>query len=1177
MRKISAYWNRVFKPLLTYANSQNMVFIGKKESPLLEEVKSYCKEKKAELCYLPSLEPFEKVDALWIMDEGEDLVKVWELSPLPFVFLLGISQKKFESLKKEIGETAKDYKSLYIPFGEGLGLIYDESQYDERTKEYIKGLVLSPVLRDLAEEEGKNKVSKVSLDDQERDYFLQRIQDLQKQLENTNEEVEKTLQSTRFRMGSIIADSLSSPKQLIKAPKKIWQLIKKGDNEKSKVPLASGTTVEETFVPSKYSKEEILALHKEKLKEPWKGKGNPLVSIIVVNKDGLDKLKVLFESLQKEQFYSNYEVIVVDNGSKDGSLDFLKKQKEKMLLQVIENKENASFSKANNQGVEIAQGEYLVFMNNDIEVTQGWLDELLYTMDKTKNPGAIGAKLVYPQIPENTINKGKSFLLQHTGIDFREEVFLEKPFYRPFNMDNGKQVFDEKEEKPVTRMAVTAAVLLVKKALFQKAGGFEEGYVYGYEDVDLCLKIHRLGYQNIYCPTSLLFHYEFGTQSTSAPKKVVKRRLSNMTLFQDTWQSYLEKELFYFKVRQLKKEGTPLKVAFMVSQSNPGTMAGDYFTAMELGNALKEKNCEVAYIERGQKESWYDLPPDIDLLIAMIHDYDVNRIRKNKPKYTLAWMRNWFSEWCENPGVIDYDSLFASSEKAAAFVKSRLTKEVKVFPIATNHHTFGKVDSLPQNPYDQEQYEADYIFTGSYWKEPRDITSFLHPEKIPFTGKIYGANWEEVAHLKIIAKGAKAYSEMPTLYQYTKVVLDDANSKTKSFGAVNSRVFDALAAGRLVLTNGTIGAKETFEGLLPTYESQEELEKKLTYYLTHEKEREELTATLQTFVLAYHTYEKRAEELLSFLEEKGKKDLKKIAIMISAPNHREIHQWGDYHFAKSLGEAFKEEGFTYEIRPMPQWKDPFEGKYVLFLRGLRSYEPLKEHINIMWNISHPQQVKKEEYNRYDRVCVASYIWAEKIKKEVKVPVEVLLQCTDEKLFYTPYQKEKNGELLFVGNARGVYRKILKDLLPTKENLQVYGSGWEEWIEKKYIKGLHIDNDKLGRAYQDCKILLNDHWEDMRDKGFIANRIFDGLAAGAFILSDSVEGLEETLPDCVATYDGSKKDLEEKIEYYLKTPEKREKMALKGQKTVLEEHTFSKRAKKLIAYYEEDEKMVFTRK
>ncbi len=252
---------------------------------------------------------------------------------------------------------------------------------------------------------------------------------------------------------------------------------------------------------------------------------------------------------------------------------------------------------------------------------------------------------------------------------------------------------------------------------------------------------------------------------------------------------------------------------------------------------------------------------------------------------------------------------------------------------------------------------------------------------------------------------------------------------------------------------------------------------------------------------------------------------------------------------------------------MPQWEDPFEGKYVLFLRGLKEYKPLKEHINMMWNISHPQQVKAKEYNEYDVVCVASSPWAEKIRKEVKVPVEVLLQCTDEKVFYTTYEKTKTKELLFVGNARGVYRKILKDLLPTTYNLQVYGSGWEEWIDAKYIAGDHVANNTLGKTYQSCNILLNDHWEDMRDLGFIANRIFDGLAAGAFILSDEVKGLEETLPGCVATYNGSKKDLETKIQYYLKNPDVAEKMAIKGQKLVLKEHTFLKRAKEIVAYYQ----------
>jgi len=148
-------------------------------------------------------------------------------------------------------------------------------------------------------------------------------------------------------------------------------------------------------------------------------------------------------------------------------------------------------------------------------------------------------------------------------------------------------------------------------------------------------------------------------------------------------------------------------------------------------------------------------------------------------------------------------------------------------------------------------------------------------------------------------------------------------------------------------------------------------------------------------------------------------------------------------------------------------------------------------------------------------------------------------------------------LLFVGNSRRVYRKILRDLLPTDHNLSVYGADWDRLIDKKYIKGKHIPNNELHQAYSSCKILLNDHWEDMREKGFISNRIFDGIACGAYIISDSVAGLDELFGNRVDTYNTTE-ELNQLIEKALANP-KEVDSDIKG-------HTYSDRVKQFIEVF-----------
>jgi len=150
-------------------------------------------------------------------------------------------------------------------------------------------------------------------------------------------------------------------------------------------------------------------------------------------------------------------------------------------------------------------------------------------------------------------------------------------------------------------------------------------------------------------------------------------------------------------------------------------------------------------------------------------------------------------------------------------------------------------------------------------------------------------------------------------------------------------------------------------------------------------------------------------------------------------------------------------------------------------------------------------------------------------------------CTDTDRFPPTSIEVKNNrhELLFVGNSRGIFRKILKDLLPTEFDFAVYGEHSLENIPQQYLKNTYLPNEKLYQYYGSADILLNDHWDDMKSKGFISNRIYDGHAAGAFIIYDKVEYMED-LENYIVTYK-SKEELNELINYYLKYPDERKQI------------------------------------
>jgi GT2 family glycosyltransferase len=265
----------------------------------------------------------------------------------------------------------------------------------------------------------------------------------------------------------------------------------------------------------------------------------PLVSIIILNKDGLNHLKRLFKNFSDNTNYSNFEIIVVDNASEDDSVDYLKSLD--LDINIIENKENVSFAKGNNDASKIANGEYILLLNNDIEPTYGWLNEMMGTIIYNDNVASVGAKLIYPFI-DDPLNTNKSFSIQHAG-DILRETIDDICLYKGHNQNKfSKDIFDSAISVNKKRLLVTAAVLLVKKSVYDELGGLDESYWYGYEDIDFNLRVNRAGYDTIFASSALLFHHE------SATRKTINR--NNHKVFCQKWSKYLFKKLLRDKIER---------------------------------------------------------------------------------------------------------------------------------------------------------------------------------------------------------------------------------------------------------------------------------------------------------------------------------------------------------------------------------------------------------------------------------------------------------------------------------------------------------------------------------------------------------------------------------------------------------------------------------------------------
>ncbi len=260
-----------------------------------------------------------------------------------------------------------------------------------------------------------------------------------------------------------------------------------------------------------------------------------LVSIIIPVLNNLDYTRQCLEAIYQNTGHEPaYEIIVVDNGSTDGTGDFLEQEQAAGRLKVLSNPENLGFARACNQGAQATRGSCLLFLNNDTQVLPGWLTAM--TACLKRDVGVVGAKLLYPDDS-----------VQHAGVVFNQDKRL-LHIYKNFSKDH-PAVNKEREFQ-----AVTAACMLIRKSLFDEIGPFDESYFNGLEDVDLCLNVKKLGYKVLYTPKCEVYHFESKTPGRFAKEP------KNSRLFLERWyHQIVPDEETYFQEDGMKKEETILE------------------------------------------------------------------------------------------------------------------------------------------------------------------------------------------------------------------------------------------------------------------------------------------------------------------------------------------------------------------------------------------------------------------------------------------------------------------------------------------------------------------------------------------------------------------------------------------------------------------------------------------
>lgn len=271
--------------------------------------------------------------------------------------------------------------------------------------------------------------------------------------------------------------------------------------------------------------------------------GAPLVSVIIPNKDHTEDLEKCLSSVTEKTTYENYEILVVENNSTEPETFVYYREMERRYpkCRLLTWKREFNYAAINNYAVKEAKGEYLLFLNNDVElISENWIQEMLSICQLPK-VGIVGAKLYFP---DETI--------QHAGViiglgGVAGHIFSGVSRYEPSYV--GRAII------PQNLSAVTAACMLMKRSVFEEVEGFDEEFRVAFNDVDLCMKTTNAGYQVVFTPYAELYHYESKSRGMENTGEKQSRFYGEVYRFENKWPDILKKGDPYYNINLSLEDG----------------------------------------------------------------------------------------------------------------------------------------------------------------------------------------------------------------------------------------------------------------------------------------------------------------------------------------------------------------------------------------------------------------------------------------------------------------------------------------------------------------------------------------------------------------------------------------------------------------------------------------------
>ncbi|MGZ5014425.1 MAG: glycosyltransferase family 2 protein [Methylobacter sp.] len=387
----------------------------------------------------------------------------------------------------------------------------------------------------------------------------------------------------------------------------------------------------------------------------------PVVSVVILNRNGADCLEALFQSWSQHNSMS-VEIIVIDHGSSDGSLLVLNQWESRLPLHIVALDTNDSFSASCNRGAKLARGKFVLFLNNDIVWQHDALPVLVQTMQDTK-VGVVGLKLLKTESAKDKNMVLSNVEVQHLGVRFT----LVDGQYWPYEATL-EQGMPETQFGPQEVPAVTGAVMLCRRDEFLELGGFDENYFYGYEDVEFCLRLHQRTGRRIISRNDLVALHRHGyTRLTGREPAVFDKQQSNQTQLarqlglwvkRAWWQSLINGD------KQLTNE--VLTIGFVIHDS--GVSDDQLIQSVKLAESLLSLYPDIECVFLSQEKNWNDTGR-LHALISFTPLFDLRNLKHLRGDLRTACFiddEQLLYQWSKSPCLDHFDTYLCGNEGLAS-------------------------------------------------------------------------------------------------------------------------------------------------------------------------------------------------------------------------------------------------------------------------------------------------------------------------------------------------------------------------------------------------------------------------------------------------------------------------------------------------------------------------------